>query len=80
MSDTRSSDPQDPQDESQQETFISHLIELRQRLVKAVAGIILVFVSLVYWAPVIFNLFSAPLMECNPDIRAQHHNSGRSQS
>ncbi|SPR98439.1 twin-arginine translocase subunit TatC [Cupriavidus taiwanensis] len=66
MSDTRSSDPKDPQDESQQETFISHLIELRQRLVKAVAGIILVFVSLVYWAPVIFNLFSAPLMESLP--------------
>lgn len=63
MSDTPSPDPQD---ESQQETFISHLIELRQRLVKAVAGIILVFVSLVYWAPVIFNLFSAPLMESLP--------------
>ncbi|MFS8974364.1 twin-arginine translocase subunit TatC [Cupriavidus necator] len=63
MSDTPSPDPQD---ESQQETFISHLIELRQRLVKAVAGIILVFVSLVYWAPVIFNLFAAPLMESLP--------------
>ncbi len=56
----------DPQDESQQETFISHLVELRQRLVKAVAGIILVFVSLVYWAPLIFNLFAAPLMEALP--------------
>lgn len=66
MSDTRSPDPQDPQDESQQETFISHLVELRQRLVKAVAGIILVFVSLVYWAPLIFNLFAAPLMESLP--------------
>jgi sec-independent protein translocase protein TatC len=46
MSDTHSPDPQNPQDEAQ-ETFISHLIELRERLVKAVAGVLLVFVSLV---------------------------------
>jgi sec-independent protein translocase protein TatC len=51
----------DPNDESQQETFISHLIELRERLVKAVAGVIIVFLAMVYWAPQIFNLFAAPL-------------------
>jgi len=65
MSDTQSPDPQRPPDEAQ-ETFISHLIELRERLVKAVAGVILVFVSLVYWAPLIFNLFAKPLMESLP--------------
>ncbi|NYI02961.1 twin-arginine translocase subunit TatC [Cupriavidus plantarum] len=65
MSDTHSPDPQNPQDEAQ-ETFISHLIELRERLVKAVAGVLLVFVSLVYWAPLIFNLFARPLMESLP--------------
>ena len=63
MSDSSS---QDPNDESQQETFISHLIELRERLVKAVAGVIIVFLSLIYWAPQIFNLFAAPLMESLP--------------
>lgn len=63
MSDSRS---QDPNDESQQETFISHLIELRERLVKAVAGVVVVFLSLVYWAPQIYNLFAAPLMESLP--------------
>jgi sec-independent protein translocase protein TatC len=63
MSDSPS---QDPNDETQQETFISHLIELRERLVKAVAGVIIVFLSLIYWAPQIFNLFSAPLMESLP--------------
>ncbi|MGO4305129.1 MULTISPECIES: twin-arginine translocase subunit TatC [unclassified Cupriavidus] len=63
MSDSRS---QDPNDETQQETFISHLIELRERLVKAVAGVIVVFLGLVYWAPNIYNLFAAPLMEALP--------------
>ena len=63
MSDTHAPDPQD---ESQQETFISHLIELRERLVKAVAGVLIVFLSLVYWAPNIFNLFARPLMESLP--------------
>ncbi|MGY8527217.1 twin-arginine translocase subunit TatC [Paracidovorax citrulli] len=63
MSESRSPDPQE---ESQQETFISHLVELRQRVVRAVAGVILVFVALVYWAPDIFNLFSRPLIESLP--------------
>jgi sec-independent protein translocase protein TatC len=62
----QSNDPQDLYEESQQETFISHLIELRERLVKAVAGVILIFVGLVYWAPTIFNLFARPLMEALP--------------
>ncbi|HBO80004.1 MAG TPA: Sec-independent protein translocase subunit TatC, partial [Cupriavidus sp.] len=56
----------DPNDESQQETFISHLIELRERLVKAVAGVIIVFLAMVYWAPQIFNLFAAPLLHSLP--------------
>ena len=67
MSDTRSShSPEpDPQDD-QQETFISHLIELRERLVKAVAGVLIIFLGLVYWAPEIFNLFARPLMVSLP--------------
>lgn len=63
MSDPRSPDPAE---ESQQETFISHLVELRERIVKALAGVLLVFMSLVYWAPDIFNLFSRPLLDALP--------------
>ncbi|TWG83505.1 Sec-independent protein translocase TatC [Cupriavidus gilardii J11] len=63
MSDSRSPDPAE---ESQQETFISHLVELRERIVKALAGVLLVFMSLVYWAPDIFNLFSRPLLDALP--------------
>ena len=43
-------DPQSPEDGAQ-ETFISHLVELRERIVKAGAGVLLIFLGLVYWAP-----------------------------
>jgi sec-independent protein translocase protein TatC len=58
-------DPQSPEDGAQ-ETFISHLVELRERIVKAGAGVLLIFVGLVYWAPDIFNLFSRPLIQALP--------------
>src|SRR5262245_10724686 len=63
MSDPRS---QGPQYDSQQETFISHLVELRERIVKALVGVLLIFVGLVYWAPDIFNLFSRQLIASLP--------------
>ncbi len=58
-------DPQSPEDGAQ-ETFISHLVELRERIVKAGAGVLLIFLGLVYWAPDIFNLFSRPLIQALP--------------
>jgi len=48
-----------------QESFLSHLYELRDRVIKAGLAIILVFVGLVYWAPDIFHLF-APLLQALP--------------
>lgn len=56
----------DSQDESAQETFISHLVELRDRIVRAGISVIVVFVSLVYWAPDIFRLLARPLMQNLP--------------
>ena len=53
-------DPQESPEDGAQETFISHLVELRERIVKAGAGVLLIFLGLVYWAPDIFNLFSRP--------------------
>ena len=58
-------DPQSPEDGAQ-ETFISHLVELRERIVKAGAGVLLIFLGLVYWAPDIFHLFSRPLIQALP--------------
>ena len=59
-------DPQDSPEDGVQETFISHLVELRERIVKAGAGVLLIFLGLVYWAPDIFNLFSRPLIQALP--------------
>lgn len=49
-----------------EETFISHLIELRNRIIRAGAAVIVVFLSLVYWAPDIFRIFARPLMQSLP--------------
>jgi sec-independent protein translocase protein TatC len=45
-----------------EETFISHLIELRNRIIRAGIAVIVVFLGLVYWAPEIFRLLARPLM------------------
>ena len=60
------SDPQQNQDEGTEETFMSHLVELRDRLIRAGASVIVVFIGLVYWAPDIFRLLARPLMQNLP--------------
>ncbi|QGZ62482.1 twin-arginine translocase subunit TatC [Paraburkholderia acidisoli] len=59
------SDPQQNQ-EGSEETFISHLVELRDRIIRAGIAVIVVFVGLVYWAPDIFRLLARPLMNNLP--------------
>ena len=54
------------EDSGLQESFLSHLFELRDRVVKSALAIIAVFVCLVYWAPDIFHLFAQPLLEALP--------------
>lgn len=49
-----------------EETFFSHLVELRMRIVRAGAAVIVVFLGLVYWAPEIFRLLARPLMQNLP--------------
>jgi sec-independent protein translocase protein TatC len=51
-----------------QESFISHLIELRQRLVRAVAAIVIVFIALFIYpgSGHIYDLLAAPLMNALP--------------
>ncbi|WP_233864853.1 twin-arginine translocase subunit TatC [Paraburkholderia adhaesiva] len=60
------SDPQNKPDEGTEETFISHLVELRDRIIRAGIAVIVVFVALVYWAPDIFHLLARPLMQNLP--------------
>jgi sec-independent protein translocase protein TatC len=54
------------QTESKEEGFVSHLIELRDRLVRAVISVVVVFLSLVYWAPDIYALLATPMIESLP--------------
>ena len=54
---------------SDQESFISHLIELRQRLIRAVAAILVLMVALLIWpgAAHIYDLLALPLMRSLPE-------------
>lgn len=49
-----------------EETFISHLIELRDRIMRAGIAVLVVFIGLVYWAPQIFKLLARPLLQNLP--------------
>ena len=54
--------------ESQQseEGFLTHLIELRDRVIKAGLAVVIAFLGLVYWAPEIFHLLAKPLIDVLP--------------
>jgi sec-independent protein translocase protein TatC len=54
---------------SEQESFISHLVELRQRLVRAVGAILAIFVLLLVWpgSGAIYDILAYPLMAALPD-------------
>ncbi|MDY0056160.1 MAG: twin-arginine translocase subunit TatC [Methyloversatilis sp.] len=51
----------------QTESFISHLVELRDRLLRAVAAIVIVFICLMPWAGDIYDLLARPLMVALPE-------------
>jgi sec-independent protein translocase protein TatC len=53
---------------SDQESFISHLVELRQRLVRAVGAVLVFFIALFLWpgSGAIYDLLAAPLMNALP--------------
>jgi sec-independent protein translocase protein TatC len=61
--------PRPPDDEPEnlaEGTLISHLVELRSRLVKAVAAVILAFLALVPFVQEIFDFVSQPIMNALP--------------
>lgn len=49
-----------------QESFISHLIELRSRLLRSIVAVVIVLVCLVPWAKDIYALLAAPLLKALP--------------
>ncbi len=54
-----------PQDREQ--SFLSHLVELRQRLIKALAAVVLVTLVLLPFAKQIYTLMSAPMLAQLPE-------------
>ena len=54
---------------SDSESFISHLIELRQRLVRAVAAVLAIFVVFIFWpgSGTIYDFLALPLMSALPE-------------
>jgi len=52
--------------DSLQETFVSHLIELRQRLMKAMSAILVLFLGLMPWSGKIYDLLAHPMMATLP--------------
>ncbi|MCG9761022.1 MULTISPECIES: twin-arginine translocase subunit TatC [Pseudoalteromonas] len=52
--------------ESAQSGFIAHLVELRNRLMRALMSVFVIFVALVYFANDIYAFVAAPLVESLP--------------
>ncbi|MGI2000822.1 twin-arginine translocase subunit TatC [Shewanella frigidimarina] len=52
---------------SQQQPLISHLLELRNKLLKAIGSVLLVFITIVYWANDIYHYIALPLMRSLPE-------------
>jgi sec-independent protein translocase protein TatC len=59
------SDTPTPTDAAQ-ETFISHLVELRDRLLRAIIAVVVALVCLFPWAKDIYALLAAPLLKALP--------------
>lgn len=49
-----------------EDTFISHLIELRSRVVKSAAAVLIIFLCMTPWATHIFDLLAAPMIHALP--------------
>ena len=49
-----------------EDTFISHLIEMRDRLLRAVVAVVVLFVLLFPWAQDIYALLAKPMLAALP--------------
>lgn len=51
---------------SGEESFVSHLMELRDRLLRIIVAVVIVFLALFYWASDIYTLLARPLLAALP--------------
>ena len=49
-----------------QDSFISHLVEMRSRLLRAVVGILVLFIALFPWAQELYALLAKPMLSALP--------------
>jgi len=56
----------DPTPDENQETFLSHLIELRTRLLRAIIAVVIVLLCLFTFAKTIYSALAAPLLRVLP--------------
>lgn len=60
------------EEELKEQPLISHLVELRDRVLHSLIAVIVVFVAMVYWANDIFEFVAVPLTSVlDPDVQAQ---------
>ncbi len=66
---SKKAEQQEPQEEEELEesSLLSHLVELRSRLLKATVSILVVFVGLVPFAQEVFELVALPMMSQLPE-------------
>ncbi len=57
----------DPEAESAEQPFMSHLIELRDRMIRIVAAVLIIFLGLFAFANDLYAIISAPLIEHLPE-------------
>ena len=55
------------EDKDQEQPLISHLVELRQRLMRSVLAVLLIFLALFYFANDLYLFVSAPLTALLPE-------------
>lgn len=53
--------------EAREESFISHLVELRDRLIRVLVVMLVIFLGLVNWARDIYSLLAAPMLAALPE-------------
>lgn len=66
MSTAEENNADDSSDDLAEGTLLSHLIELRGRLLKIAAAVVVVFVAMLPWAAEIFELVARPLLAVLP--------------
>jgi len=52
--------------DNSEDSFISHLVELRDRLIRAIVAVMVVFLGLAAWASEIYTLLAAPMLAALP--------------